>query len=88
MRTEDEEDSDGDEEGGKETEEGEGGEVGVVEHGMQLMPPGDQAAPQYSIWAAGRRYPRGQEVYVSYHSAVPQDIVELAFKLRFGLLNR
>lgn len=43
--------------------------------------------PVFSYWVCGRLYhtPEPKECYVAYHESTPQQLVEMAFRLSFGI---
>lgn len=65
----------------------------VVEHGVMFHRIPDNATEQkkspsiFKYWVIGRLLPgeHPRELYVCYHQSVPQSVVELAFKLGFGV---
>ena len=46
-----------------------------------------ESLPVFSYWVCGRQYlePEPKECYVAYHESTPQQMVELCFRLSFGM---
>ncbi|XP_031556946.1 protein inturned-like isoform X2 [Actinia tenebrosa] len=69
------------------------GPEGVIEHGVQFHRVPDSNTEQkkssaiLKYWVIGRLFggEHPKEFYVCYHSSVPQNTVEMAFKLGFGV---
>ncbi|XP_073252830.1 protein inturned-like isoform X3 [Porites lutea] len=69
------------------------GVEGAVEHGVMFHRIPDNASEQkkspsiFKYWVIGRLLPgdHPHELYVCHHQSVPQSVVELAFKLGFGV---
>ncbi|XP_048243653.1 protein inturned-like isoform X1 [Haliotis rufescens] len=65
-------------------------EQGVLFH-CPSQPGSDSRRTKQSLayWVVGRKYSRPvkQEVYVCFHESTPQNVVEMAFRLNFGLLS-
>jgi len=61
--------------------------VAIKEHGMLFRWAPSESLPVFSYWVCGRLFlePEPKEVYVAYHESTPQQMVELCFRLSFGL---
>ena len=46
-----------------------------------------ETLPVFSYWVCGRVFmtPDPKECYVAYHESTPQQLVELAFRLTYGI---
>ena len=59
----------------------------IILQGMLFRWAPSESLPVFSYWVCGRLFlePEPKEVYVAYHESTPQQMVELCFRLSFGL---
>ena len=59
----------------------------IIFQGMLFHWTVSENLPLFSYWVCGRltKVPEAKECYVAYHESAPQQMVELAYRLAFGV---